>query len=130
MFFLVLVVTFVLALLTSFVVERSMRASVSKILSRVVGDIADAWQKYVSLGIYVMGISWGAPVGRLQYYLDPRSNSEPLVLDAPHMILEGYRTVVDTMYGVVTLLLVFFVVTMIAYVIVRGQESRAERKVA
>ena len=128
MFLTLLLVTFVLAVLTSFVVERAMRKPISQILGKIVGDLAGAWQKYVSLGLYVMGIAWGAPVSRLQYYLDPGFQSERTPLDMPHAILEGYRTIIDTMAGVTTLLLAFFVVTMIAYVIVRGQEARAQRR--
>lgn len=131
MFLTLLLVTFILAVLTSFVVERAMRKPISQILTKIVGDLAGAWQKYVSLGLYVMGIAWGAPVSRLQYYLDPSyQGSTRTPLDMPHAILEGYRTIIDTMEGVTSLLLAFFVVTMIAYVIVRGQEARAQKRAA
>ena len=129
MFLTLILATFVLAVLTSLVVERAMRKPVSEILSKIVGDLAGAWQKYVSLGIYVMGISWGAPVGRLREYI--RVDSEFLKrepLDMPHMALNMYETVIETLQGVTTLLLAFFVFTMIAYVIVRGLEVRAEKK--
>ena len=130
MFFALILATFVLAVATSFVVERSMRDPVSQILSKIVGELASAWQKYVSLAIYVMGVAWGAPVNRLGYYIDPPpySGSTRPALDFPHVALEAYRTIIDTLMGVTLLLLAFFVFTMIAYVIVRGLELRAEKK--
>src|SRR3989344_8571416 len=129
MFFALILGTFALAVATSFVVERAMRKPVSEILGKIVGDLADAWQQYASLGIYVMGISYGAPVSRLREYI--RVDSEFLKrepLDMPHMMLNMYETVIETLQGVTTLLLAFFVFTMIAYVILRALEVRAEKK--
>jgi hypothetical protein len=38
--------------------------------------------------------------------------------------LEIYRTIIETLQSIAWMLLIFFVVTLIAYVIVRGREVR------
>jgi hypothetical protein len=59
--------------------------------------------------------------------MDPE-RMDVLVLTRDRWVLEVYRTVIGSMKGIAWLLLVFFVVSLIAYVILRVGEGRAQRK--
>ena len=130
MFVTLLLATFVLALGTSFMVERQFRNSVSQILEKIVGtDLSLAWQKYISFSIYVIGVSGGVPISRIESYLDPSFSSQnPLVLNWSHWALEVYRTILYTLENIALMLLAFFAVALIAYVVVRGLELHADKK--
>lgn len=128
MFLTLLALTFVLAVLTSFAAERVFKNPIRQSLEKVVGDaLAGALQRYISFAIYVLGVSGGVPVYRLESYLDPSSTSAKLVMDAQHLALEAYRTILDTLWSITIVLLVFFVFTMIAYAIVRAAELRRQK---
>ena len=60
MFFTLLIVTFVLALLVSLILVRVFSQPVERILKRIIADaIHDAWLKYLKFAICVVGVSSG-----------------------------------------------------------------------
>ena len=124
MFMSLLIVTFVVAAATCFLVTTLFRKSVGAILSRIVSDeLADAWRRYLTFAIYVVGISGGVRVWDLEKYITPRpEDAEVIVLNADRWTLEVYRTVIGTLQGLAWMLLIFFLFALIAYVIVRGRE--------
>lgn len=126
MFIVLLIVTFVIAGVASFLIVRVFRESISAILDRLVGeDISGAWWRYLTFAIYVVGISGGVRVWDLEKYITPRpEEAAAIVLNAERWTLEVYRTVIGTLQGVAWMLLVFFVFALVAYVIVRGLETR------
>lgn len=122
-------VTFLIALLVSFITAGIFRASIQKILGRIIPeDISLAWAKYLQFAIYVVGISSGVGIYQLERYITPQlidgKNQEIIVLNTDRWALEIYRTIIGTLSGIAWMLLVFFVFALIAYVIVRIFESK------
>ena len=126
MFMSLLVVTFVVAAATSFLISTLFGKSIRTILSRIVTEeLSGAWTRYLRFAIYVVGISGGVRVWQLEEYITPRpEEAQALVLNADRWVLEVYRTVIGTLQGVAWMLLVFFLFALIAYVVVRGREPK------
>ncbi len=126
MFIVLLVVTFAIAVIVSFLVVILFRKSIATIRPRIVAEeISRAWSRYLTFAIYVVGVSGGVRVWDLEKYITPRpKEAEAIVLNAERWTLEVYRTVIGTLQSIAWMLLVFFVFALIAYVIVRGLEAR------
>jgi hypothetical protein len=120
--------TLAIALLVAFSTARLFRQPIAAILRRLVGDeLSDAWRRYISFAIYVVGVSGGVRVWQLEKYVNPRGKDEPpIVLNVDRWTLEVYRTVIETLQSIAWMLLVFFVAALIAYVLVRGFELRRQ----
>ncbi|KAF0162192.1 MAG: hypothetical protein FD188_146 [Ignavibacteria bacterium] len=129
MFFTLLLVTFALAIVTSFIIAKFFNKPIGKILNRIIAeDISTAWQKYIKFAIYVVGISGGVRVWELEKYLQPQDKSTyQIVLTNERWILEIYRTIIETLQSTAWMLLVFFLFAMIAYVIVRAFELKQNK---
>lgn len=127
MFFTLLIVTFVISLLVSFIVVRLFNAPVDKILKRIIADeISDAWVKYIKFGLYVVGISSGVRIYDLERYITKPQikDAEIIPLTFERWVLEVYRTIIEALQGLAGVLLIFFIVALIAFVIVRVFELR------
>lgn len=126
MFVSLLIVTFVVAALTSFLITRLFGKSIRKILGRIITeDLSSVWTRYLTFAIYVVGISGGVRIWDLEKYVSPRGEeAEILVLNADRWTLEVYRTVIGTLQGVAWMLLIFFLFALVGYVIVRGREAK------
>src|SRR5678816_3518052 len=101
MFVAVLFLTLGVALLTSSVVVLCFKRPIRQILDRVIGDdLAGGWQRFLLFAIFVVGVSSGAQVWKLEQYLRVDPNAPPggrqLTLDGPAIALEVYRTVIQT----------------------------------
>ncbi len=130
MFLTLLLVTFVIAALVSFIVARLFDRPLRQILGRLVAeDLSAAWHRYIVFAIYVVGISGGVRVSSLDQYILPRERNAPaLELTPERWTLEVYRTVIGTLQSVAWMLLVFFVFALIAFVVVRGLEMRHAKR--
>ncbi|HZW40235.1 MAG TPA: hypothetical protein VFF33_13130 [Ignavibacteriaceae bacterium] len=125
MFISLLLGTFILAAIVSFIIAKVFDPSIEKILARIIKDeISVAWKKYLKFAIIVVGISGGVRIWTLEQYLNKEFNKE---LTGERIVLEIYTTIISTMQSLAWLLLVFFLFALIAYVIVRGQEVKALR---
>ena len=129
MFIVLLVVTFAIAVIVSFLVVRLFQKSIATILGRIVAEeISEVWARYLTFAIYVVGVSGGVRVWDLEKYITPRPDetgyAEVIVLNVDRWTLEVYRTVIGTLQSIAWMLLVFFIFALIAYVIVRGLEAR------
>lgn len=126
MFVTLLVVTFLIAVVTSTAVVRLFRAPITAILDRVVSpELSSAWHRYLNFAVVVVGVSGGVRIWELEKYITARSeNGEPIILNSDRWVLELYRTLIGTLQSAAWLLLVFFVFALIAYVIIRGFELR------
>lgn len=129
MFFTLLLVTFALAIVTSFIIAKFFEKPIGKILSRIIAeDISTAWQKYIKFAIYVVGISGGVRVWELEKYIQPQAKDMPqFILTNERWVLEIYRTIIETLQSTAWMLLVFFLFAMIAYVIVRAFELKQNK---
>ncbi|MBT3448773.1 MAG: hypothetical protein HOB33_12485 [Bacteroidetes Order II. Incertae sedis bacterium] len=128
MFILLLGATFVLAVVVSFIIAKVFQRPVQQILDRIIADqISYVWSKYLSFAIYVVGVSGGVRVWELEKYLRPQGDSEVVAeLTTEAWVLEIYGAIIGTMSAVAWMLLVFFVFTLIAFVIVRGREMKQD----
>ena len=130
MFLSLLLVTFVVAVGAAAFVAALFSRPIRAILDRLVSaELGTAWLRYLKFAIYVTGISGGVRIWDLEKYITARGPEEQvIVLNTERWILEIYRTVIQTLQATAWMLLVFFVFSLIAYVILRGFELRRERK--
>lgn len=121
-----LLVTFLVAVVVSFGVAALFRNSLRTILNRILSpELSGAWNRYITFAIYVVGVSGGVRIWEIEKYITPRVENETLiVLNADRWLLEIYRTIIATLQSTAWMLLVVFAVTLIAVVIVRGQEMK------
>lgn len=124
MFLALLLVTFLVSAIVSAIVARIFAKPIDDILERIISDtISDAWVRYLKFGIYVVGISSGVRLWELERYINPQG-TQTLGLNRDRWILEVYRTIIGSLQGLAWLLLVFFVVSLIAFVILRRGETK------
>lgn len=130
MFLTLLGVTFLIAVICSAIAAQLFDKSIRAILDRVVAEkLSAAWHRYVKFAIYVVGISGGVRVWDLEKYITPQTKGQlPIVLNSDRWVLEVYRTIIGTLQSVAWMLLLFFAVALIAFVIVKALEVRAESK--
>ncbi len=125
MFITLLIVNLIVSLLVCYIVARIFRDPVSKILQRLIAeDISQAWSKYIIFTIYVVGISGGVEIYKLEQYIAPKVNAEALELTTERWILEIYRCIIETLKSDAWMLLIFFMFVLIAYVIMKGFEMK------
>ena len=126
MFLTLLLVTFVIALFVSFLVVMLFRNPIQTILNKIVSeDISETWRRYLVFAIYVVGVSGGVRVWDLEKYITPRpEDAEAIVLNGERWTLEVYRTIIGTLQSEAWMLLVFFVFSLIAYVVVQGMSGK------
>jgi hypothetical protein len=124
MFYTLLITTFLLASLVSFLAVRFFDRPIGAILERIIGDaISSAWHRYIKFAAYVVGVSGGVRIYSLERYINAPesggSESTILELTGERWVLEIYRTIIETLQSIAWMLLVVFVATLIAYVLVR-----------
>lgn len=129
MFVTLLIASFVISFVVCAIVARLFYGPLSRILRRLVEeDIYTAWSKYLVFAIFVVGISGGVRVWDLERYILPAKEGEvPLVLTGERWVLEIYRTLIGTLQSAAWALLLFFLVALIAFVIVKGREMKRGR---
>lgn len=130
MFISLLVVTFAVALGVSLLSAAFFRRPVKLILQRVVGaDYAAAWQRYLGFAILVVGVSGGVRVWELEKYITapyPDQVVPPLTWD--RWTLEIYRTIIESLQAIAWVLLVFFVLGLLAFLLIRLAEAIGSRR--
>jgi len=126
MFMTLLLVTFIIATLTSFIIASVFKGTIKKIISRIVSEeIGSAWNRYILFALYVVGISGGVRIWDIEKYITPRTKDEvQIVLNMDRWVLEVYRTIIGTLQSVAWMLLVVFLISLVAYVMVRGFELK------
>lgn len=130
MFITLLLVTLLLSTLVAWLVGRAFSKPIEGILDRIINDaISVAWLKYMKFAMLVVGISSGVRIHELERYITPPRWQKPseaniIALTSERWLLEVYRTIIETLQGIAWLLLAFFVVALLAYVVVRLAELR------
>lgn len=126
MFFTLLIVTFMLALLVCVAMVSLFKKPIADIFQRIIKDpISIAWQKYIVFATYVVGISGGVRIYELERYITAHfDKANVLELTAERWVIEIYRTLIETLHSIAWLYLVVFVFALIAYVIVHGFELK------
>jgi len=127
-FLLLLVVTLAIAVFVSGLVIFFFRKSVDKIFMRLIGEeIAVAWRKFLIFALFVVGVSSGVSIWKLERFILPETEgvARP-VLTAEFWGLEIYRTIIQTLGGMAWALLIFFLVALVAFVIVKKKETKSD----
>ena len=130
MFFVLLIVTLGVSLATAGTVVLFFRKPIRQILDRIIGeDIAEGWQKFLVFALFVVGVSAGVQIWKLEQYLQPQAQGPDgklhvLELTGPALALEIYRTVIQVLQGMAWGLLLFFVIALVAFAIIRRSETR------
>ena len=122
MFLTLLLVTFLTSVLVASLVVGLFTRPIDRILRRIIADeISEAWVKYIRFGLYVVGISSGVRINELERYITrpPVQNAEIVSLTTERWVLEMYRTIISVLQGLAGALLAFFIVSLIAFVVVR-----------
>ena len=129
MFITLLAFPFVISFFVSAILMAVFRKPADSILQRILCDrISHAWLRYLQFAILVVGISNGVRVWELEKYILPAHASETAImqLNTERWLLEVYRTVIGSLQGIALLLLVFFIMALLAFVIVRIFELRSK----
>ncbi len=127
MFITLLITTFIISVIVSFLVVKLFSNSIDKILNRLIEDsLSNAWVKYLKFAIYVVGISSGVNVWKLSQYIGT-SETKALELNHNTWVLEIYSNIIGTLQGIAWLLLVFFIFALIGYMILRISELKNNR---
>jgi hypothetical protein len=126
MFLWLLAVTLGISVVVSAILARVFDRPLHRILSRLVQEeLAAAWHRYLIFAIYVVGIGGGVRLGAIKAYISPPPDpKQALILNSDRWTLEIFETVLGTLQSVAWMLLVFFLFALIAYVVVRGLETR------
>lgn len=130
MFLTLLLVTFLIAISVCFIVVKLFHNPLNRILNRLIEDaLSNAWLRYLKFAMYVVGISSGVRIWELEKYITPAAyeNAPVITLNLDRWVLEVYRTIIETLQGIAWLLLVFFIFSLIAYVIVRLVEFKKSK---
>jgi len=128
MFITLLIATFAISFVVSTIVVLFFNMPIDRILDRIISDqISKAWSKYLKFAIYVTGISSGVRIWNLEKYItkpEYYKDAEIVQLTTERWVLEAYRATIGTLQGIAWMLLVFFIVALVAYVIVRVFEMK------
>ena len=127
-FLILLIVTLFIACGVSLLVIMFFRKPIDKIFARIIGEeISIAWRKFLTFALFVVGVASGVNIWKLEQFVQPITDNMPRpVLSAEYWGLEIYRTVIGSLAGLAWALLVFFVVALIAFAIVKRKEVRSE----
>ena len=127
MFLTLLGATFIVALAVSALSALLFRRPIAAILDRLIQEeVHKAWGRYLYFALFVVGISSGVRIHQLERYINPnywRNESAPLALNLEQWVLEIYSTLIATLQGVAWMLLVFFLVALAAFVLVKITET-------
>lgn len=126
MFYTLLFVTFLLSIGVAALTARIFTKPAEVILKRIIQDpIHNSWLTYLKFSLYVVGISSGVRINQIQAYLNPRdvkNEGNVLVLTTERWVLEVYRTVIESLQGLAWVLLVFFLVALVMFMVIRVAE--------
>jgi len=131
MFYALFAAIVAVTVLVSVAVVRFFDTAVYKILLRVLGqDLADAWRRYISFVIFVAGVSGGVRPWNLEQYLPPTAGkgSSQLEITGARWLLELWNALTETLRSIALIMLLFFLCSMMAYVIARSLEVRRARE--
>ena len=124
MFILLLLIDLILAVTISYLVIKIFDKSISGIIKKVVPeDISTGWILFLKLAIYLVGVSGGVNMFKLEEFLNIRSNQP---LSYSYFFLELYRIVFETLKSIAWLLLAFFIVALIAYFVAKTLDIKKD----
>ena len=130
MFIVLFFVTFLLAFGISSGVAWAGKEPIEGILHHFFSvNVTAAMSKYLRLAIVLIGISSGARIRILEEYINASPANKLQMTDAltqEFWVLELYRTSITTLEGILWLLLLFSLVVLAAYWIMRKSELKQQ----
>ena len=128
MFVALLIVLLSIALLITSIVVWALRPHVRGILRRLIGEsLADAWVSFLTFALYVVGIASAVQAYRLDKYVIRQYEGAVIAeLNLNTWLLEVYQSVRSVLGGLAWSLMSFFIVALIAVIIVRAFELKRE----
>jgi hypothetical protein len=129
MFITLLIVTLVFALALSLGVVWFLTAALRGVITQIVGATAASyWYRFAVFALYVTGVAYGVDIYRLERYIQRTYKDQiTATLDLDAWIFEIYHVIERTLAGLATGAMVIFVFSLIAFVIVRGFETRRSK---
>jgi hypothetical protein len=123
MFVTLLVSIFLVALIVSTGTAALFSRPIRKVLGRVVSDeLAPIWRRYILFAVLVVGVSGGVRIWEMDRYITPDKDGRLLELTSQRWVIEIYKTIIGSLQSVAWMLLIFFLFSLLAYVVVRGFE--------
>lgn len=123
-----LFLTLALSAATCFSVNQVFRKTVLKMLSKIFPeDITLAFRRYLAFALYVIGIGGGVRIYDIERYINPAKRAsegsiEPLLLNNERLVLEMVRTLIETLQSLAWALFLFFLIILIAWLIVANRQ--------
>jgi len=135
MFYYLILANLLVATSVSLIVVALFSKSINNIMARVINDaINTSWAKYTKFAGMVVGISSGIRIYDMEKYITPLSynkdNTYIVELTQERWFLEIFRTLIETIQGLAWMMFVFFVISLLAYVIVRITEYKSNKNKA
>jgi tellurite resistance protein TehA-like permease len=125
MFIGLLAVAFLIAVGVSTIAAIVFIRPLRRIMQRIVPDeISGAWVRYLMFAIYVVGVGGGVNVRQIERYINPGAQGQVLELTRERWVVEVYSSVIGALGAIAWMLLVFFVLALVAYVLVRAFELK------
>lgn len=129
MFYIMVFGNLFLSFLVSMLVMYFFSPSIFKILKEIVVDsISVAWGKYIQFAGIVVGISSGVNVYQFNGYINDDGKAKVLKLVPEKIVLTLYDTIISTLQGLSWMFLLFFVTSLIAYIISKKNNKKNEKK--
>ena len=129
MFYIMVFGNLFLSFLVSMLVMYFFSPSIFKILKEIVVDsISVAWGKYIQFAGIVVGISSGVNVYQFNGYINEDGKDKVLKLVPEKIVLTLYDTIISTLQGLSWMFLLFFVTSLIAYIISKKNNKKNEKK--
>lgn len=121
MFYILLIVTFIVSAIVSLAVVRLFSKAADKIFMSIINDpIGLSWSLYLRFAMLVVGISSGVSIYKLERYVVPKGKERTVeTLSPERWTLELYSTVISTLKGLAWVLMLFFIVSLIAFMLMR-----------
>jgi hypothetical protein len=121
MFLVLLAVTVAVSFVASGVVVLLFDHPIRVMCRHLVGEnLSSAWHRFLRFVLFVTGISSGVSMWTLEKYLTPQTkDAEIVLLNMERWTLEVYRSAISTLQGTACALFAFFLVALVAHVILK-----------
>ncbi len=132
MFYIMMFSNLLIAIIISLVTVKFFSKPVKNILERIIKDpISSTWSKYIQFSGMVVGISSGIRIYEMEKYISPlyqNENNIIIELTTERFLLESFRTLIETLQGLAWMLFVFFLIALIAYILVKIAEMKYKKE--
>lgn len=120
---LILLFSLMLSLFLSFFVYQLFSHSILMILNKLVdSEFARAYHRYLKFALILVGVSNGTNVYRLTNLMSEENKHLDISMGSDRFFLEIYQVCIETLGSVAWVLFLFFIVSLIAYLILNRKK--------